>query len=69
VLAVAAFVGLADVVGFLVAASGLLWVGLVRFGTHPLRAAAISLVASGAVQLMFGMLLRVPLPRGLWLDG
>jgi tripartite-type tricarboxylate transporter receptor subunit TctC len=69
VLAVAAFVGLADVVGFLVAASGLLWVGLVRFGTHPLRAAAISLVASGAVQLVFGMLLRVPLPRGLWLDG
>mgnify|MGYP002641517040 CR=1 FL=1 len=69
VLAVAGFVGLVDVVGFLVAASGLLCVVLIRFGTHPLKAATISLVAAGAVQLVFGMLLRVPLPRGLWLDG
>ena len=69
VLGVVAFLVSVDLVGFFVAASGLLFVVLLRFGSSWLQAASIALLASAAVQLVFGGLLRVPLPRGLWLDG
>jgi len=69
VLGVVAFLVSVDLVGFFAAASGLLFVVLLRFGSSWLQAASIALLASAAVQLVFGGLLRVPLPRGLWLDG
>lgn len=69
VFTVAAFIAAVDRVGFFVAATLLLMVLLLRFGTHLLKAIAIALAASAAVQLVFAVVLRVPLPRGLWLDG
>lgn len=69
VLAVTAFLAVVDHIGFLVAATLLLVAMLLRFGTHPLRAVAIAVAAAGVVQLVFAGLLRVPLPRGLWIDG
>ncbi len=69
VLTVAGFIATVDLLGFVVAASALLLVLLVRFGTRPLQAVVLSLLAASVVQLVFAGLLRVPLPRGLWLDG
>lgn len=69
VLTVAAFLAIVDHLGFLVAATLLLVVMLLRFGTHPVRAVAIAVSAAGVVQVVFAGLLRVPLPRGLWIDG
>jgi len=69
VLSVAAFIASVDLVGFLVAATFVLLVLLLRFGTHPLKAGLIALTAAGAVQLLFAGVLRVPLPRGLWFEG
>ena len=69
VLSVAAFIASVDLVGFLVAATLVLLVLLLRFGTHPLKAGLIALTAAGAVQLLFAGVLRVPLPRGLWFEG
>ncbi len=69
VLTVAAFIAAVDVVGFFLAAAVLLVVLLLQFGTQLPRAVAIALLAAGTVSLLFAGVLRVPLPRGLWLDG
>ncbi len=69
VLTVAAFIAAVDVVGFFLAAAVLLVVLLLQFGTQLPRAVAIAVLAAGTVSLLFASVLRVPLPRGLWLDG
>jgi tripartite-type tricarboxylate transporter receptor subunit TctC len=69
VVAVAAFIATVDLIGFWLAASALLLLLLMRFGTRPLQAVVISVLAAGFVQVLFAGLLRVPLPRGVWLDG
>ena len=68
VLGVAAFIVAVDVAGFVIAATLLLLVLLVRFGTRPVPAGLIAVAASLVVQTLFAGMLRVPLPRGVWFE-
>jgi len=65
VVGVAAYVWLADDVGFLIVAPILLFIWLNVLGVRPLRAAVIAAVATLVIWYAFYKLLRVPLPWGI----
>lgn len=69
VVAVGLFIAVVEPVGFLVAAAAVVTLLAIRFGTRVGVAVLVGLLTAVAVQAVFGSLLRVPLPRGLWLDG
>jgi len=57
---------LAETVGFLILMTVMLGLFLWRLGTRWLSAAAISVVLVPLVYYLFAVILRVPLPRGVW---
>jgi tripartite-type tricarboxylate transporter receptor subunit TctC len=61
---IAIYVALAERLGFLLTAGPLLFVYLVRLGTRPRVAVAVTLVVAPAAYYVFAILLRVSLPRG-----
>ncbi len=65
VLGVAAYVVLAQSVGFLLVAPVLLWIWLAVLGVRPLRAGVVAIVATLVIWYAFYKLLRVPLPWGV----
>jgi putative tricarboxylic transport membrane protein len=68
VVGVAAYVWLADDVGFLIVAPILLFTWLSVLGVRPLRAAVIAGLATLVIWYAFYKLLRVPLPWGVLTD-
>ena len=62
---IALYVLLAEWLGFLLTAGALLLVYLVRLGTRPRIAFPIALLIVPAAYYVFGVLLRVGLPRGM----
>lgn len=62
---IAAYVWLAEPLGFLVVGPVLLFVWFVILGIRPLPAAAIAVIAALVIWFAFYKLLRVPLPWGL----
>ncbi len=66
VSAVALFAVLAETVGFILTASVLLFLLLVRMGTRVWVSALVTLLLVPAVYSFFGTLMRVPLARGLF---
>jgi tripartite-type tricarboxylate transporter receptor subunit TctC len=65
-LFIAAYALLSNVAGFLLTAAPLLFLALWRLGTRPLAAAPIAAGATIVAYLVFGRLLRVPLPRSFF---
>lgn len=65
---VAAYVLLADAVGFLLVAPVLLWIWFSVLGVRPLTAIVVAIAATFVIWYSFYKLLRVPLPWG-WLTG
>jgi tripartite-type tricarboxylate transporter receptor subunit TctC len=63
---IALYLALAETLGFVLTAGVLLLAYLVRLGTRPFTAAAISLLLVPAMYHVFAVILRVPLPRGLF---
>ena len=63
---IALYVALAETLGFIVTAGTLLLVHLIRLGTRPAVAVPLALLLVPAVFYVFGVLLRVPLPRGIF---
>lgn len=68
VLGVAAYVMLADVVGFLIVAPVLMWIWLTVLGVPQRQSVVVAIVATLLIWYAFYKLLRVPLPWG-WLQG
>lgn len=66
IVAVALFAVLAETVGFILTASALLFLLLVRMGTRVWVSALVTLLLVPTVYSFFGTLMRVPLPRGLF---
>lgn len=66
VLAVALFLLLAEKLGFILTAGGILFLLLVRMGTRVWVSALVTLFLVPAVYALFATLLRVPLPQGLF---
>jgi tripartite-type tricarboxylate transporter receptor subunit TctC len=62
---IALYGALAETLGFIVTAGVLLLGYLLRLGTRPAIAAPLTLLLVPLVYYVFGVLLRVPLPRGL----
>ena len=62
---IAAYVWLAEPLGFLVVGPVLLFVWFVILGIRPLPAAAIAVIAALVIWFAFYKLLRVPLPWGV----
>ena len=62
---IAIYVALADRLGFLITAGALLFAYLLRLGTRPRVAVAVTLVVAPAAYYVFAILLRVSLPRGV----
>jgi putative tricarboxylic transport membrane protein len=65
VAGVAAYVLLAQAVGFLIVAPVLLWIWFVVLGVGKVRAAVLAVIATLAIWYAFYKLLRVPLPWGV----
>ena len=65
---VAAYVLLADTVGFLIVAPVLLWLWFTALGVRRLTATVVAIAATLVIWYAFYKLLRVPLPWG-WLTG
>ena len=63
--AIVAFMVVAPGAGFLLTASGILFVLMWRLGTAPWRAALVAAGLTLFVYVVFGKVLRVPLPLGL----
>lgn len=63
---IALYVALAETIGFVLTAGVLLVAYLMRLGTRPLIAATITLMLVPAMYHVFAVILRVPLPRGLF---
>jgi tripartite-type tricarboxylate transporter receptor subunit TctC len=63
---IALYVALAETLGFIVTAGALLLVYLIRLGTPAAVAAPLSLLLVPSVYYVFAVLLRVPLPRGIF---
>jgi tripartite-type tricarboxylate transporter receptor subunit TctC len=66
VIWIALYVALAETLGFIVTAGALLLVYLIRLGTSAAVAAPLSLLLVPSVYYVFAVLLRVPLPRGIF---
>ena len=62
---VAAYVLLADTVGFLIVAPVLLWLWFTALGVRRLTAMVVAIAATLVIWYAFYKLLRVPLPWGL----
>jgi putative tricarboxylic transport membrane protein len=65
VAAVVGYVALADRLGFLLTAAGLMFVLMWRLAVRPLTAMAVAVAFTLVVHALFAKLLRVPLPTGL----
>jgi putative tricarboxylic transport membrane protein len=65
IAAVAAYVVLADHLGFLLTAAGVMFVLIWRLAGRPVAAVAVAAAFTLAVHVLFAKLLRVPLPTGL----
>jgi tripartite-type tricarboxylate transporter receptor subunit TctC len=65
VLWIVLYMALAETLGFVVTASALLLAHLLRLGTRAVVAVPLALLLVPAAYQLFGILLRVPLPRGL----
>jgi putative tricarboxylic transport membrane protein len=65
VAAVVGYVVLADDLGFLLTAAGLMFALMWRLAVPPLTAVAVAVTFTLTVHLLFAKLLRVPLPTGL----
>jgi tripartite-type tricarboxylate transporter receptor subunit TctC len=63
---IALYLALAETAGFVLTAGVLLLAYLVRLGTRPFIAAIITLMLVPAMYHIFAVILRVPLPRGLF---
>ena len=63
---IALYLALAETLGFVLTAGVLLLAYLMRLGTRPLTAATITLLLVPAMYHVFAVILRVPLPRGLF---
>ena len=63
---IALYVALAETLGFVLTAGVLLLAYLLRLGTRPPIAATITLMLVPAMYHVFAVILRVPLPRGLF---
>ncbi|MET0213100.1 MAG: tripartite tricarboxylate transporter substrate-binding protein [Vicinamibacterales bacterium] len=63
---IALYLALAEPLGFVLTAGVLLLAYLMRLGTRPLTAATITLLLVPAMYHVFAVILRVPLPRGLF---
>ena len=63
---IALYLALAETLGFVSTAGVLLLAYLMRLGTRPLTAATITLLLVPATYHVFAVILRVPLPRGLF---
>jgi len=66
--AVGLYLAAADVLGFLPVAAAIVAMLAWWFGEKPLRAALLGLGAALLVQWFFGSLMRVPLPRGVFMQ-
>jgi putative tricarboxylic transport membrane protein len=62
---IALYIALAETLGFVVTASALLLAYLLRLGTRLAIAAPLTLLLVPLAYHVFGVILRVPLPRGL----
>jgi putative tricarboxylic transport membrane protein len=62
---VAAYVWLADAIGFLIVAPVLLWIWFVTLGVRRLTAVVVAVIATLVIWYAFYKLLRVPLPWGV----
>ena len=65
VVAVAAYVVLADHLGFLLTAAGVMFALTWRLARRPVTAVAVAAAFTLVVHVLFAKLLRVPLPTGL----
>jgi tripartite-type tricarboxylate transporter receptor subunit TctC len=63
---IALYLALAETLGFVLTAGVLLLAYLIRLGTRPLTSATITLLLVPAMYHVFAVILRVPLPRGLF---
>jgi hypothetical protein len=63
---IALYLALAESLGFVLTAGVLLLAYLIRLGTRPLTSATITLLLVPAMYHVFAVILRVPLPRGLF---
>ncbi len=59
------FAAFGDVIGFIPFAIAILWLVQVRLDTPMLHALVVAVIGAFALYLLFGWLLRVPLPDGL----
>jgi putative tricarboxylic transport membrane protein len=64
-LVVVSYLALAETLGFVLTAGGLLLLHLLRTGTRPRVALPLALLLAPAAYQLFAVALRVPLPRGL----
>ncbi len=65
---VVAYIVLADSFGFIPVATAILVVLMLALDVRPLTAVIVALLAAVLVQVAFGRLLLVPLPRSPWLE-
>ena len=65
VVAILAYIGLANLLGFLIVGPLLLFGLFVMFGARPMLAAVVAVVATLVIWYAFYKLLRVPLPWGV----
>jgi tripartite-type tricarboxylate transporter receptor subunit TctC len=63
---IALYLALAETLGFVLTSGVLLLAYLMRLGTRPLTAATITLLLVPTMYHVFAVILRVPLPRGLF---
>jgi putative tricarboxylic transport membrane protein len=68
IVAIAVYVALDDYLGFIPLSIALLVALFMRQGVGWRRSLLVAVVATLAIQYLFGSLLRVPLPRGLLTD-
>ncbi|MBU23638.1 MAG: hypothetical protein CL476_11130 [Acidobacteria bacterium] len=66
---IAAYAAMAPTVGFYLTMTAVLIVLMTALGRRRLETVVIALATAGAIQVLFGGLLRVPLPPGILLPG
>lgn len=66
--AIVVYLLLADRLGFIPTAFALLMALMLWFGVSKLRAVVVAVVMTGLLHWFFGSLMRVPLPRGLFMQ-
>lgn len=66
---IAAYMAAAPALGFLLTTTALLTAFMTTLGRRRVPSVVIALLTAGVIQLLFGGLLRVPLPSGIILPG